>query len=84
MNLPPIPDPHRFRCDCEQYEPIEAYSEEQMDEYGQACYAAGRISIFEELPVCEIERADNINGFIFKEIDGRMKFLRIGDKLYVK
>ena len=55
-----------------------AYSTDQMIAYGQECYAAGRVSVFEEPPICEIVQADNIDGFMFKEIDGRMKFLRIG------
>ena len=33
-------------------------------------------------PIAVIERADNEDGFVFKELDGRMKFLRIGDLVY--
>lgn len=33
-------------------------------------------------PFAVVERADNLDGFVFKEIDGRMKWLRIGDLIY--
>jgi uncharacterized coiled-coil protein SlyX len=33
-------------------------------------------------PIAVIERADNEDGFVFKELDGRMKFLHIGDLVY--
>ena len=33
-------------------------------------------------PIAVIERADNEDGFVFKELDGRMRFLRIGDLVY--
>jgi hypothetical protein len=33
-------------------------------------------------PFAVVERADNLDGFVFKEIDGRMKWIRIGDLVY--
>ena len=33
-------------------------------------------------PIAVVERADNQDGFVLKELDGRMKFLRIGDLIY--
>ena len=33
--------------------------------------------------VAVVTKADNINGFVFSEIDGRMRWLRYGDFIYM-